>query len=303
MATNQGFKSLIPHKNKLDSKYLYHWLDANRARIQSLGNGATFKEITKATVSGIVLPLPSLDEQRRIAGILDRADALRQKRKKATDLLDSLTQSIFLEMFEDSAAAAWPRFEVNELASDIRTGPFGSQLLHSEFVGDGIAVLGIDNAVANTFRNAGRRFITEQKYRSLQRYTVRPGDVLITIMGTCGRCAVVPPDFPIAINTKHLCCITLKREKILPEYLHACFLRHPDVLRQLGVQTKGAVMPGLNMGIIKSLVIPVPPLNLQRKLAALFNTIVAHARRTAEAALISDSLFASLQHRAVSGQL
>jgi type I restriction enzyme, S subunit len=163
----------------LNDRYLWHWLTKSSQELAAKGRGATFLQVSRADIEELAIPLPTLDEQRRIAAILDKADALRRKRKRAIELLDSLTQSIFLEMFVPPYSEIWPEHTIDSLAINIRTGPFGSQLLHSEFVNEGIAVLGIDNAVANEFRWSGRRYISKQKYETLRRYTVLPRDLLI----------------------------------------------------------------------------------------------------------------------------
>lgn len=249
--------------------------------------------------------LPPLDEQRRIAAILDKADELRTKRREALAHLDTLTQSIFHSMF-CASDPSWPKLTINDLADaqkgSIRTGPFGSQLLTSEFTDEGIAVLGIDNAVSNQFAWKERRFISPEKYETLRRYTVSPGDLLVTIMGTLGRCAVVPSDIPPAINTKHLCCISLNKALAHPEWLHSYFLRSDAARQYLKQTTKGAIMGGLNMGIIKKMPVVLPPLELQQtfatRVAAVERVKELHRKHLTEL----DTLFASLQHRAFKGR-
>lgn len=285
-----------------DPRYAFHFMRTRRFRsgIAPFIRGATIKNLSVgAAFEHVSIPLPALDEQRRIAAMLDHADALRAKRRRVLTRLDALTPSVFHDMFGEVAASA----TVDDVATQIRTGPFGSQLLHSEFVAEGIAVLGLDNVVGNEFRWAERRYIAPAKYEQLKRYTVRPGDVLISIMGTTGRCVVVPDDVPTAINTKHICAITANREQLDPTFLRAAFLWHPESRAHLRRQTKGSIMDGLNMGIIKAMPVPVPRLHLQHEFARRIEFVNAQRGAVLAAQHADDELFTSLQSRAFRGDL
>lgn len=306
-ATNQAIAGLTPRvPEQLDPVYLRRYLDSVVRDLENRAQGVAQVNINSTILKHLEIPLPSILEQRRIVSLLECVDELRAKRRKAVALIDDLAHNIFLDMFSDSHAE-WPRVTVAELAlgqkGSIRTGPFGSQLLHEEFVDSGVAVLGIDNAVDNEFKWQGRRYITEEKYAKLARYTVHPGDVLITIMGTCGRCAVVPDDVPLAINTKHLCCITLDKSRCLPEFLHSYFLMHPTSRSYLGSHVKGAIMAGLNMGIIKELPVDLPPVKLQNAFVERVRAVRRLKAKQEQHLATLDALFASVQHRAFRGEL
>ena len=271
--------------------------------------------INRNEVYSIVEKFPPLTEQQRIVGILDEAfDGIATATANAEKNLHNaraLLSSAFDAITTESEQEHWPKTTVAAIAApqigSIRTGPFGSQLLHSEFVDEGIAVLGIDNAVANEFRWGESRFITPKKYRQLERYRVYPGDVLITIMGTCGRCAIVPDDIPVAINTKHLCCITLDRSKCLPGYLHAYFLYHPVAQDYLTRRAKGAIMAGLNMGIIEELPVLLPSVANQVDIVRNLDSLREETQRLesiyAQKLAALEALKKSLLHQAFTGEL
>jgi type I restriction enzyme S subunit len=97
VCTNQGFKNLVP-SSSVDSKYLYWCMRYFTPQIADKGTGTTFKEVSKTIIDNFQIPLPPLEEQRRIAAILDKADDIRRKRKRAIALTEELLRSTFLDI-------------------------------------------------------------------------------------------------------------------------------------------------------------------------------------------------------------
>jgi type I restriction enzyme, S subunit len=278
--------------------YLKHILRAsaflNWAR-SSLG--ANIKNIRKSELELFQFNLPMRSDQLSIVTVLDKADSLRRTRQEAIRLADEYLRAAYLDLAERHPA----RTTVEKLLADVpnaaRTGPFGSQLLVSEFTESGIPVLGIDNVVSNAFTWAAPRFISPDKYAELARYTVRPGDVMVTIMGTTGRVAIAPDDLPTCISTKHLCTLTLDHKKMLPSYLWACLRWDPEVKAQTRREAKGAIMEGWNMGIVKGLLVNAPPMDVQLKYEEIAGRIKRVGAAQTLAAKGADELMASLSDK------
>lgn len=252
------------------------------------------------------MPLPPVSEQQRIAAMLDKADEIRRKRKECLQVLDQFLRSAYMSIVgpENSEYRLWPELEIADLAErhegSMRTGPFGSALRHGEFTSQGdVAVIGIDNVVGNSFRWDELRFISRERYeKHFARYTVRPGDVLVTIMGTTGRSAVAPKDLRVAISTKHLAVISLNQEQVRPEFLSHAIHSDPRVWAQIGAANRGAIMSGLNLGIIKRLRIQLPSMAQQVHFERVVER-VKHLRAGIMSARQTDErLFRALAQRA-----
>ncbi len=299
MATNQGFKSFVPKDNRVYAKFLYHWLRKNRAYLESLGNGATFKEVSKTIVSRVEIPLPSFEEQRRIAEVLDRAEELRYKRREAIAQLDTLTQAIFIEMFGSivNAAERFPSVQLSDVTKFIDYRGISPNKQSS-----GLRLVTARNIKRGWFENEPQEFIPVNEYDSWMRRGIpRTGDVLFTTEGhTLGSAAKLPHFDKVALAQR---LIALQpKEGICSDYLLQVILTktfQADILQR----STGSAARGISSKQLAQITLPLPPISLQQEFARRVEAVekIKAAHRASLSEL--DALFASLQHRAFRGEL
>jgi len=291
--------------------WVYYQISHVIEQIANKGKHAVIRNVSINDLKNFEVDVPDFQIQNKIVAILDKANALVQKRQQTIDLLDELLRAQFLVMFGSNNPDfdKWEDVEIQKLSENkkgsMRTGPFGSSLKHDEFTEEGeVAVLGIDNAVKNEFRWDKNRFITKQRYNeSFKRYTVFPRDIIITIMGTVGRSAVIPDNIPLSINTKHLACITLDETKCNPYYLAYSIHSNPFIAFQMKARGRGAIMDGLNLGIIKELKLKAAPIELQNKFEEVYTKINENKKTLMSSFGQISDLFNSITQLAFSGKL
>ena len=205
----------------------------------------------------------------------------------------------------------WVWATVQTIASpnerSIQSGPFGSNLLHSEFQDTGVLAIGIDNVSNGKFSLGKEHRISLEKYEELKKYTARPYDVLITVMSTVGRCCVVPEGSETAIVTKHVYRITPDDKLTNPYFVMNCLRGCPIVIKKLFGEIQGVTRPGINGKILKNLPIPLPPLPEQhaivRRVEELFHFAYDVEERVAWATAHTDRLTQSILAKAFRGEL
>jgi type I restriction enzyme S subunit len=210
-----------------------------------------------------------------------------------------------------SLPIGWCWAAVEQLSSDeersIQSGPFGSNLLHSEFQEIGKLAIGIDNVKDGYFSMGSENRISNKKFKELAKYSARPEDVLVTVMSTIGRTCVVPKDIEPAIITKHVYRITVNKELVSPHFLNFALWGGPIVLKQIRSQVRGQTRPGLNGTIIRQLIIPVPPLAEQQEILSITNQQLSNLDvilpTVKKAELRGKNLRSSILEKAFSGKL
>ncbi|WP_005035787.1 restriction endonuclease subunit S [Holophaga foetida] len=287
-----GVKVLRP-KVEADEKYLFHFLC--NVELIDAGYDRHFKHLKRIDV--VIPPLP---EQRRIAAILDQAEALRAKRRAALAKLDTLAQSIFIEMFGDPALnlRKWPISTIAEVAEQVTDGEHLTPLRSSE----GIKLLSARN-IRDGFIDFGNvDYIPQSEHERIKRRcNPSRGDVLISCSGSIGRVASVEVDEPFSLVRS--AALVRPRSSVIHNKFLEHYLRTPALRARMEKRANASSQANLFQGQIRELPVLVPPMAEQRRFVALMMAVDQLAIPYHTSALHLDSLFASLQHRAFRGEL
>ena len=306
MTASTGYCVLRPDQDKLDPRFLFHWVKTGLfvRRMVDVATGANYPAVSDAKVKASKIPLPPVIEQKRIAGILDAADALRAKRREALAQLDTLLQSTFLDMFGDPITnpMGWPEVALGAHTSKIGSGatPLGGEAAYKK---DGIALIRSMNVRDGHFSQHGLAFINDQQAARLDGVVVAPDDVLLNITGaSVARVCRAPSDvLPSRVN-QHVAIIR-PTDSFDQKFLEQCLLFPSMKRRLLDIARAGATREAITKDAIKRLTAIQPPRNEQDRFAAIVSSVEQQktSPRTHLAEL--DTLFASLQSRAFRGDI
>lgn len=251
------------------------------------------------------IPLPPLPEQKRIAAILDQAEALRAKRRAAIKLLDELTQSIFLDMFGDPVTN--PKGFAMQSLSGMLEMIGGYAFKSQDYVPSGIPLVKIGEVNRHCISSETASYLPAHLQERHRRFIAMPGDLLMSLTGTTGKddyanLMVLDDSFEKYFVNQRVALIKTNASRLSQSYLlHV--LRLPKIKSRITNRSRGIRQANISNNDVLDLEIPIPPIDRQddfNSRVALISTMKQVMRRSS---IAEDHLFASLQHRAFRGEL
>jgi type I restriction enzyme, S subunit len=294
---------LRPKKAVVDSRYLRYCLESEavRTQLERETNQVAQAGVYLESLNEIQVPLPRLSEQQRIAGILEQADHLRRTRRYAVALSDTFVISTFHQMF---ANGSYPKVPLAELVRKERgsfvNGPFGSDLLTSELVSEGVPVIYIRDISDKRYKRISDVCVTSAKAKELETFKVHPDDLLIAKVGDPpGISATYPKGEPVGIVTQDVIRMKLDQNVVMPEYLCA-FLNSNEGEQLLKPIIVEGTRARLGLTPFKELSVPLPPVSMQKRFASIVRSHGGITTIHAEALRQAEHLFQSLLQSAFS---
>ncbi|WP_404308238.1 restriction endonuclease subunit S [Neorhodopirellula lusitana] len=320
---SQSQMKLTVDRKKACPRFIYHYyrtplaIEVLKSRTQATG----VPHINLGILKEFPIPLPPLPEQRRIAGILDAADTIRRKRQQAIALTEQFLRSTFLDMFGQTIASVdligcpegWSDETIEGIKSDKPRscigGPFGSDLGRSDYVEEpGVPVIRGGNLSTDSayMSEVDFVYVSEEKGKQLEKNAAYPGDILVSQRGAklAGQVAMIASDskFKTYIVSQSQMKVTVDETRLDPIYL-VYFMRSSHAVRLMERRTISTGVPHINLGILKSFPVVVPPLKLQQKFSSIRKSQDKMLKRLTKAFDSSDNLFNSLVQRAFRGEL
>lgn len=295
----RGVAGLFGHPDKLDQNFLWHWLKKNAELLKSKGKGATFLQVTKEDISSLEIFLPPLEEQRRIASILDKADAIRQKRQQAIVKLDELLQATFIDMFGDPVSNP-KKLKLQKLSEvgNISTGNTPSRADEDNY-GDFIEWIKSDNLNHDyDIATQASEYLSEKGKKKGR--VVPSGSILVTCIAgslSCiGNLAIV--DREVTFN-QQINSIT-PNEDIQTEYLYYLLKVSKPIIQSFSTNSmKGMI----SKSTFSQIELPIAPSEQQLKFVDIFNKFSELKNKANKELFELDNLFSGLQQKVFNGTL
>ena len=293
-----GFCVLRAKSNKLDSRYLYYWVRTTYFIDDMVreSTGASYPAVSDSIIKKNEIPLPPLEEQKRIAAILDKADRVRRKRQEAIRLTEELGRSIFLDMFGDPVTnpKGWEVGSIKDIAQ-VKTGKTPSRKESDNYGGSVPWVKTTE--VKDCVIEDTEEHLTD---KGASQMTLFPEQsILVAMYGqgtTRGKTALLSKPS----TTNQACSVILPSKKYDTIYLWSLLQLSYKNLREL---SRGGNQPNLNLDIIKNYQICIPPLKDQNHFAILEIKRRKQQDLVVYSLLESENLFNSLLQRAFRGEL
>ena len=287
MYCNQGFKNLIC-SDRINNRYLYWFLKGNTAYLNSLGRGATFKEISKKIVSDIEINVPEISQQLAAVDALERVSEIIRLRKNQLQTLDELVKARFVDLFGDydltHPQESW--VTIKEIGTVV--GGATPKTDHDEYWGGSyrwITPAELDADSGYIFDSV--RKLTKAGVESCSLQEMPVGTVILSSRAPIGKVAIAGNTLYCNQGFKNIIC----KEGITPRYLYTVLLLNVEYLNSLG---RGATFKEISKGIVESIRIPVPSIELQQQFAAFVEQTdkskVTIQKALDEAQLLFDSL-------------
>ncbi len=302
IAINQDLKALLPNC-QVNSRFLLHFMLAQGKYLESQAQGATVKGIKLDLLRALPFPKTSPVEQRQIATILDKADAIRRKREQALTLADDFLRSAFHEMFGDPTTNALdlPTTSV-EAICDLITDCLHTTPNHFDEPNEYPSIRSSE-LQGGYIDLSSAKYVSEAEYKvRIQRYRPVAGDTIYCREGArFGNCGIIPEGMTPCLGQRTM-LLRANLKVATPEYLWAV-LCSKSIFEQAGNVVGGAASPHVNIKDIRKFKCLRPPLELQRQFSLMCQRVFAQRCRHFRQGEDAETLFSSLSQRAFRGEL